>query len=65
MLILHDQTALRSVHADRVARMRRDLHAGRGLPSRRPVRRWVGRQLLRVGARLAADPSLRRPVRSR
>ena len=65
MLILHDQTVLRSVHADRVARMRRDLHAGRGLPSRRPVRRWVGRQLVRVGTRLAADPARWRPVRSR
>jgi hypothetical protein len=27
------------------------------------VRRWVGRQLVRVGRRLAADPSFR-PVRS-
>ena len=64
MLTLHDQTALRSVHADRVTRMRHELYAGRGLPSRRPVRRWVGRQLVRFGARLAAEPNLRRRVRS-
>jgi hypothetical protein len=32
--------------------------------SRRPVRRWIGRQLVRAGARLANDPTMR-PVRAR
>ena len=51
-------------HEDRVRRLRREIHASRAHRSGvRPVRRWVGRQLVRVGARLAADPSLR-PVRS-
>jgi len=32
--------------------------------SRRPVRRWIGRQLVRFGTRLAADSTMR-PVRAR
>jgi hypothetical protein len=52
-------------HEDRVAQLRREIHVMRAARSgRRPVRRWVGRQLVRVGARLAADPPLR-PARSR
>jgi len=35
-------------------------HAG----GRRPVRRWIGRQLVRFGSRLAGDPTMR-PVRAR
>jgi hypothetical protein len=31
---------------------------------RRPVRRWIGRQLVRFGSRLAGEPSMR-PVRAR
>ena len=49
-------------HEARVAQLRRVIH-GRRPASERPVRRWVGRQLVRVGERLAADPSLR-PARS-
>jgi hypothetical protein len=52
-------------HEDRVAQLRREIH-GRGAAkpaSERPLRRWVGRQLVRAGERLAADPSLR-PARS-
>jgi hypothetical protein len=30
---------------------------------RRPVRRWIGRQLVRLGTRLAAEPPMR-PVRA-
>jgi hypothetical protein len=47
-----------------VAQLRLEIH-GTGVrrPERRQVRRWVGRQLVRVGSRLAADPSMR-PVRS-
>ena len=51
-------------HEDRVAQLRREIHArGNAAESERPVRRWVGRQLVRAGERLAADPSLR-PARS-
>jgi hypothetical protein len=51
-------------HEARVAQLRRDIHGPRyARPERRPVRHWVGRQLVRVGSKLAADPSLR-PVRS-
>ena len=32
--------------------------------SERPMRRWVGRQLVRVGAWLANDPAMR-PARAR
>jgi hypothetical protein len=48
----------------RVAQLRREIHA-RGERSRdgRPVRRWVGRQLVRAGEKLAADPTMR-PARS-
>jgi hypothetical protein len=47
-----------------VARLRREIHVSRAYRSnRRTVRRWVGRQLVRVGRRLAADSSFR-PVRS-
>jgi hypothetical protein len=55
---------LTSAHEDRVAQLRREIHLSRAhRSSRRAVRRWVGRQLVRVGMRLAADPSFR-PVRS-
>ena len=51
-------------HEARVAQLRREIHGrGRAPASERPVRRWVGRQLVRAGERLAADPSLR-PARS-
>ena len=33
-------------------------------PRRRTVRRWVGRQLVRFGTRLAGEPTMR-PVRAR
>jgi hypothetical protein len=47
-----------------VAQLRREIHArGPQAESERPLRRWVGRQLVRAGERLAADPSLR-PARS-
>lgn len=51
-------------YESRVAELRREIHGPRpARPDRRLVRRWVGRQLVRAGTRLAADPSLR-PVRS-
>ena len=51
-------------HEELVAQLRHEIHGPRGArPERRAWRYWVGRQLVRVGTRLAADPSLR-PVRS-
>jgi hypothetical protein len=50
-------------HEIRVAQLRREIHGRRPASERRVVRRWVGRQLVRAGEKLAADPSLR-PVRS-
>ena len=51
-------------YESRVAQLRREIHGvRRARPEQRPVRRWVGRQLVRVGSKLAADPSLK-PVRS-
>jgi len=54
---------LMAANDERVARLRRELYlapADRG--NERRMRRWVGRQLVRVGTRIAADPTLR-PVR--
>ncbi|HSM38904.1 MAG TPA: hypothetical protein VK838_06175 [Candidatus Limnocylindrales bacterium] len=50
-------------HEIRVAQLRREIHGRRPARDERPLRRWVGRQLVRAGEKLAADPSLR-PVRS-
>jgi hypothetical protein len=48
----------------RVAQLRDELYPMRASVSRRrPVRRWVGRQMVRIGVALAADPSLK-PARS-
>lgn len=46
---------------EHVARLRREIHPA-VRPHRPAVRRWVGRQMVRWGMRLAADPSLK-PVR--
>ena len=54
--------------AEREARLRRtSLHIrdlGHDEIQRRPVRRWVGRQLVRLGSRLAGETPMR-PVRAR
>ena len=54
--------------AEREARLRRtSLHVNdhdRHETDRRPVRRWVGRQLVRLGSRLAGETPMR-PVRAR
>ena len=51
-------------HEELVVQLHNEIHGPRGArPERRSVRHWVGRQLVRVGTKLAADPSLR-PVRS-
>ena len=50
---------------ERESRLRRaNLLAGEPHLHRRPVRRWVGRQLMRFGSRLAGEPTMR-PVRAR
>ncbi len=55
---------LPSVNDARVAQWCHESQALRAHRSdRRPVRRWVGRQLVRMGQRLAAEPSFR-PARS-
>jgi hypothetical protein len=60
---LLDLNVLRSMTVDREARLRRTTHLASERPRRR-VRRWVGHRLMRLGARLAAEPILR-PVRAR
>ena len=57
---------VRAHHEARVAHLRREIHGTRRArpEPRRPMRRWVGRQLVRAGTALAADPSLR-PARAR
>jgi hypothetical protein len=52
---------------EREARLRRTSlpnHEREHAASRRPVRRWIGRQLVRFGTRLAGDRPMR-PVRAR
>jgi hypothetical protein len=64
VLTMLSYTAVRLVASEREARLRRTplLVARRRRPY--PVRRWVGRQLVRTGAWLANDPTMR-PVRAR
>ena len=51
-------------HEELVAQLHHEIHgSGAPRPERRRVRRWVGRRLVHLGTRLAADPSMR-PVRS-
>lgn len=61
-----DVRVVLSLIEEREARLRRtslpiraNAHAGR-----RRVRRWIGRQLVRFGTRLAGEPTMR-PVRAR
>jgi hypothetical protein len=51
-------------HEALVSHLRHEIH-GRCVPvtERASIRRWVGHQLVRMGTRLAADPTMR-PVRS-
>jgi hypothetical protein len=56
---------LRQLAEDREAMLRRTtLPVGR-LRTERPIRRWIGRRLVRAGVWLAADPALMRPARAR
>ena len=55
---------VRTNHEARVAQLRREIHGARRARPEPRMRRWVGRQLVRAGTALAADPSLR-PARAR
>jgi hypothetical protein len=59
-----DPMVLRLGEEDRERRLRRTHLHPRSHLARRRVRRWVGRQMIRAGAHLAADTTMR-PVRSR
>ena len=63
MLIHPDVRDVQGAHEDRAAQLRRQIHSVTRRPERRPVRRWIGHQLMRMGARLAVEPSLK-PIRS-
>ena len=65
VLTMLTYTAVRHVTSERQARLRGTPLLVRSERSRpRPVRRWVGRQLVRTGAWLANDPTMR-PARAR
>ena len=54
-----------SLIEEREARLRRtNLLVSEPHVDRRPVRRWIGRLLVRIGARLAGEQTMR-PVRAR
>ena len=59
-----DLRVVLSLIEEREARLRRtSLSIDLGAQPR-PVRRWIGRQLVRFGTRLASEPTMR-PVRAR
>jgi hypothetical protein len=60
-----DLRVVLSLIEEREARLRRtNLLPGEPHADRRRVRRWIGRQLVRFGTRLAGEPTMR-PVRAR
>jgi hypothetical protein len=55
-----DLHVLLSFSEEREAQLRRtNLLVSEPHATRRPVRRWVGRQLMRAGTRLAGEPTMR------
>jgi hypothetical protein len=62
LTMLHPSVALPYERARRATLTRTRLPIERER-TERPLRRWVGRQLMRAGARLANDPTMR-PVRA-
>lgn len=64
VLSLQNVSVVRQVAQERQAELRRTSLLERDERRRRLVRRWVGRQLVRTGAWLANDPTMR-PVRAR
>jgi hypothetical protein len=63
VMILPSPNDLVRDNDERVSQLRRELYPEHASVQRRPLRRWVGRQMVRIGVRLAADPSLK-PARS-
>jgi hypothetical protein len=60
-----DLRVVLSLIEEREARLRRtNLLPSEPHADRRPVRRWIGRKLVRFGTRLAGEPTMR-PVRAR
>jgi hypothetical protein len=59
-----DLRVLLSLVEEREARLRRTSLPIELAAEHRPVRRWIGRQLVRFGSRLAGEPTMR-PVRAR
>jgi hypothetical protein len=59
-----DVRAVLSFVEERQERLRRTNLLVKEHPPRRRVRRWVGRQLVALGSRLANEPTMR-PVRAR
>jgi len=59
-------TLAKAIHTDRLARRIAEREGDRLVrqSSNRPIRRAIGRSMVRFGARLAAEPNLS-PVRSR
>ena len=63
VMILPSPKDLVRANEEHVAQLRRELYPAQASVPRRWLRRWVGRQMVRIGVRLAADPSLK-PARS-
>jgi len=69
-MFVHDDRLVRRLHERRIDDLRRAaavqrIQRHRGLPAgRRSLRRSVGRSMVRLGSRLAADPTMT-PVRPR
>ncbi len=62
-MILPSPNDMVRANEERVTQLRRAFHPAHASVLRRPLRRWVGRQMVRIGVHLAADPSLK-PARS-
>ncbi len=65
-LMYRDHALARVIHAERAVRWAREAEIARLLdrPPRRPIRLAIGRSMVRIGARLAAEHPLD-PARSR
>jgi hypothetical protein len=69
-MLIHDDRLVRRLDERRIDDLRRAarvqrIHRHQALPAdRRSLRRSVGRSMVRLGSRLAADPAMT-PVRSR
>lgn len=59
VLPMQNIDALRFLASEREAELRRTSLLVESDEARRPVRRWIGRQLVRFGTRLANEPTMR------